>query len=163
MRYNATIKYENKSVTVKVTNKELECTMQLPEFLKRVRKTRGHTVQSTHLLTDYPTEDCLKYEEGKERIPRNYLKCFLNAYRLPMRIAQLGYEPERETKSKIAQRLVELRLQNEVSQIIVACELNIARSTYACYETGKNTPDIYTLIKIADYYKVSLDYLVGRY
>lgn len=48
--------------------------------------------------------------------------------------------------------------QNELSQII-----GITRTTYAGYENNKHEPDIKTLTKIADYYKVSLDYICGRY
>lgn len=163
MRYNATIKYEDRTVTIKVTNSELSGEFELKEFLKKVRETRNHVIQQTHMMTDYPTEECEAFESGAMRIPKHYLKCFARPYGLPMKLAQVGYDPEQETKSKLAQRLKELRLQHEVPQILVACELGIARSTYACYESGKNEPDIYTLVRIADYYKVSLDYLVGRY
>lgn len=163
MRYNATIKYEDKTVTIKVTNKILEGTFDLPEFLKLVRNSRNHTIQITHMLTDFETQDCEDYETGKQRIPKDYLKCFAPRYGLPMKISQLGYDEEEETKSKLAIRLKELRLSHVIPQKIFANEIGVARSTYACYETGKNEPDIYTLIKIADYYKVSLDYLVGRY
>lgn len=163
MRYNATIKYEDKTITLKVTNKELSGSFDLPIFLKKVRETRKHTIKQTHLMTDFETADCEGYENGSLRIPNDYLRCFAYAYKLPMKLKQLGYDPEKDAKSKLAQRLKELRIQNEMSQIMVACDLGIARSTYACYESGKNEPDVYMLVKIADYYRVSLDYLVGRY
>ena len=163
MRYITTIEYEGKKISVKVTNKELEGNFELPKFLKKVRELRGHSLQNTHMLTDYPEWDCEGYENGTKRIPKEYLRCFAFPYRLPMKLAQLGYDPEQDAKSKLAENLRKLRLENELPQIIVAAELGVARSTYACYETGKNEPDIYTLIKIADYYRVSLDYLVGRY
>ena len=41
--------------------------------------------------------------------------------------------------------------------------LGIAQTTYAGYETGRYEPDLETLTKIADYYKISIDYLIGRY
>lgn len=163
MRYNATIRYEGAEVTIKVTNKELEGSFELKEFLKKVRETRNHNIIATHMMTDYPTDECEAFESGEMRIPKDYLKCFARSYGLPMKLAQLGYDPEQETKSKLAQRLKELRLQHELSQMMVAFDLGVARSTYACYESGKNEPDIYTLVRIADYYKVSLDYLVGRF
>lgn len=162
MQYKTTILYENKKVEIKTTNKALEGKFSLPDFLKAVRIARNHDIIQTHLLTDYAKKDCEEFETGKQRIPRHYLKCFATPYRIPMKIAQLGYVPKEETKNKLAERLKELRLNHEVPQIIFAAELGIARSTYASYETGRNEPDIHTLIKIADYYKVSLDYLVGR-
>lgn len=163
MRYNTTIKYEDKSVTFKVTNSELSGTFELPDFLRRVRESRKHTIQTTHILTDFLTADCIAFEKGELRIPRKYLECFAMAYKLPMKLKQLGYDPQKAAKSKFAQRLTELREETAIPQAIVACELGIARSTYACYESGKNEPDIYMLIQIADYFRVSLDYLVGRY
>jgi len=48
-----------------------------------------------------------------------------------------------------------------LAQKQVATDLNIPTSTYNQYETGKRKPDIRTLRKIAKYYGVSLDYLVG--
>lgn len=163
MSYNATIKYEGKTVNIKVTVKAYEGTHDLPNFLKLVRETKGHTLQTTHMLTDYPIENVKTYEEGTQEIPQKYLKCFAHSYRIPMKIANLGHIPKEDIKNILATRIKQLRLENDIPQVIVASELEIARSTYAGYEIGKNEPDIYTLVKIADYYKVSLDYLVGRY
>lgn len=58
--------------------------------------------------------------------------------------------------------LKELRLQKGLRQIDIAKEFNIAKSTYCCYEKGINEPDIKTLIKLADYFYCSIDYLLGR-
>lgn len=41
--------------------------------------------------------------------------------------------------------------------------LNVKEDTYYKYEQGKNEPDIDTMIKLADYYNVSMDYISGRY
>lgn len=163
MRYSATIKYERGHAAIKVTSKLLEGDFTLPDFLKAVREAKGHTIKQTHLMTDFPTEDCEKYENGTLRIPQEYLKSFCIAYGLPVKLSILGYNPEKDTKNRLAENLKRLRMERDIPQIIAAAELGVARSTYACYETGKNEPDVYTLIKIADYYKVSLDYLVGRY
>lgn len=58
--------------------------------------------------------------------------------------------------------LKELRLQKGLRQIDIAKDFNIAKSTYCCYEKGINEPDIKTLIKLADYFDCSIDYLLGR-
>ena len=58
--------------------------------------------------------------------------------------------------------LTNLRITNKKSQAEVARELNINRVTYNNYETKKAIPPLDTLIKIADYYNVTLDYLVAR-
>lgn len=59
-------------------------------------------------------------------------------------------------------KLKELRKQNNKTQQDLATYLNIARSTYNGYELENNEPNLDTLIKLADFYNVTLDYLVGR-
>lgn len=58
--------------------------------------------------------------------------------------------------------LISLREKNNKTQRKVANDLDINFSTYNNYETNKATPPLETLIKIADYYNVTLDYLVAR-
>ena len=59
-------------------------------------------------------------------------------------------------------RLKELRQNIHYTQEKIANELNIARTTYRNYENGSREPSIDLLIKIADYFDVSLDFLCGR-
>ncbi len=55
----------------------------------------------------------------------------------------------------ISKILRKLRENSGLTQQQVAETLNIDRSTYAYYETGKTTPDINTIIKLAKIYNVS--------
>lgn len=59
-------------------------------------------------------------------------------------------------------RLKELRKKQNLTQEEFAKKIGIKTLTYNKQELEKNRPDIDTLIKFADYYDVSLDYLVGR-
>ncbi|MGM0472405.1 MAG: B12-binding domain-containing protein, partial [Bacillota bacterium] len=59
-------------------------------------------------------------------------------------------------------RLKELRQENNLRQKDLAEYLQLAQTTIANYEQQSRFPDQTTLIKIADYFNVSLDYLVGR-
>lgn len=59
-------------------------------------------------------------------------------------------------------RLQSLRVSKNLSQEDVAKILGVARSTYNGYETGNREMDYDTLLKLASFYKVSLDYLFGR-
>ena len=52
-----------------------------------------------------------------------------------------------------------LRKQLGLSQYALAKKLGLSRATYANYETGFTRPSLETLIHIADFYGVSLDYL----
>jgi transcriptional regulator with XRE-family HTH domain len=62
----------------------------------------------------------------------------------------------------IGDRLKKLREEQKVTQIKLAEILNISRDTYAQYEIDRRVPEYGTLEKLADYFDVSLDYLVGR-
>lgn len=55
-----------------------------------------------------------------------------------------------------------LRKTNKKTQSEVANYLGISQSAYQTYETGDSKPMLENLIKLADLYQVSLDYLVGR-
>lgn len=59
-------------------------------------------------------------------------------------------------------KLRELQKNSEFTIEENAKRLNLPKSTYNNYIIGTRQPDIETLIKLADYYNVSIDYLVGR-
>jgi DNA-binding XRE family transcriptional regulator len=66
-------------------------------------------------------------------------------------------------KMTIGEKLKECRKNKKMTQQEVAELLNIKQATYNGYENDKHLPDIKTLIKLADIYKTSLDYITGRY
>ena len=59
-------------------------------------------------------------------------------------------------------RLKELRENVGLRQIDVANETGIDQKTLSNYETGKTNPDSYALLKLADFFNVSIDYILGR-
>ena len=59
-------------------------------------------------------------------------------------------------------RLKQLRTARGVSQVRLAMELSVSQHTISRYETGEREPGIAELIRIADYFNVSLDYLLER-
>ena len=62
----------------------------------------------------------------------------------------------------LSERLFELRKEKSLSQEDAAKEIGIAYRSYRRYEAGEREPDASTLVLVADYYGVSIDYLVGR-
>lgn len=54
------------------------------------------------------------------------------------------------------------RKSKKVSQKELAQHLNVSRATYQSYENGRNEPSIDTLIKMADFFGVSVDTLIGH-
>ena len=58
-------------------------------------------------------------------------------------------------------RLRDLREDSDLTQQVVADFLNIKQSTYSQYENEKRQIPIEALIKLAKFYKVSTDYILG--
>lgn len=58
-------------------------------------------------------------------------------------------------------RLKELRKSKKINQQKLALKLNITQAAVSKYELGLSEPDIDTLIKIAEIFQVSVDYLIG--
>lgn len=59
-------------------------------------------------------------------------------------------------------RLRELRIEKGLTQLEVADKLEIKRASYTHYENGDRWPSNETLEALADFYDVSIDYLLGR-
>lgn len=64
--------------------------------------------------------------------------------------------------NKFGERLKEIREKNNLSRVQLASALNISPSTLAGYENGHRTPNIDFINKIADYFNVTADWLLGR-
>lgn len=58
-------------------------------------------------------------------------------------------------------RLKELRLEKNVSQLEIAKMLNMSKMAISHWEKGNSEPSIEQLKILADYFDVSIDYLVG--
>lgn len=63
---------------------------------------------------------------------------------------------------KFCERIRLLRTEKGMTQKEAAAGLDIGYRAYQCYEYDQRYPDVPGLIAIADYFDVSLDYLVGR-
>jgi len=56
-----------------------------------------------------------------------------------------------------------IRRAKGYSQLKVAMDLSISREALSYYETGKRSPDIQMLLRLSEYFDVSIDYLIrGR-
>ena len=63
---------------------------------------------------------------------------------------------------QLANNLRRLRTENNYTQEQIGEKLNISRQAYSNYETGKRIPDIDMLIRIADFYEVTLEQLITQ-
>lgn len=59
-------------------------------------------------------------------------------------------------------RLKELRKSRGISQLKLAMDLSMNQNSISRYESGAREADYATLIKFADYFNVSIDYLLER-
>lgn len=59
-------------------------------------------------------------------------------------------------------RLKQLRKEQQITQVKLSLDLNMSQNTISRYENGIRNADYNTLIQLADYFNVSLDYLLGR-
>ncbi|EAC5167531.1 XRE family transcriptional regulator [Listeria monocytogenes] len=59
-------------------------------------------------------------------------------------------------------RLKQLRKNNNKTQEDISKILGISRGAYSHIENGRNEPDMETLVKLADIFEVSTDYLLGK-
>ncbi|MBD8974770.1 MAG: XRE family transcriptional regulator [Clostridiales bacterium] len=62
----------------------------------------------------------------------------------------------------IYKNLKSIREDNDIKQREIAQVLNVSQNTYSQYETGIIAITAEVLIKLADYYNVSIDYLLDR-
>lgn len=62
----------------------------------------------------------------------------------------------------VIKRIRDLREDGDLYQRELAQYLGIDQSTYSDYESGRINIPIDMLIKLADFYKVNIDYVVGR-
>ena len=62
----------------------------------------------------------------------------------------------------VYQRIRDLREDHDWNQAYVAEKIGITQTTYSKYELGKVNIPLDMIIKLADLYHVSLDYLTGR-
>ena len=59
-------------------------------------------------------------------------------------------------------RLRTLRKERKITQLKMAMDLNMSQNSISRYETGERQADYETLIKFADYFNVSVDFLLER-
>ena len=65
-------------------------------------------------------------------------------------------------KNKFSERINELRIENNLSRAELAQKLNVSVRLISYWENGQRECDFDMIIKIADLFSVSIDYLIGR-
>ncbi len=61
-----------------------------------------------------------------------------------------------------SERIIQLKLNKKLLQKDIANAIGVTARNYQRYEKGEQQPTLPIIIKLADYFDVSIDYLVGR-
>ena len=89
------------------------------------------------------------------------LQSFFSFLEKPLYFAKCkGYNVKKEVL--IVKKLKQLRKAHKLTAKQLAEIINVSESTISLYENGKREPDFKTLLNIANYFNVSVDYLLGK-
>jgi len=69
---------------------------------------------------------------------------------------------DKEIRSKISTALVNMREANDLTQTEAGAIVGVSKTTYATWEQGRSMPNLDTMIRLAQYYNVSMDAICGR-
>lgn len=128
------------------------------EKLKQIKKEKGFTFKKISSLSGVPLRTIEDMFAGRTKPRIDTVEAIEKA----LGISRFSVEEETKTQVSKNFKLKELRKSLCLTQQQVAMNLGIAQQKYQQYESGKYQPDIDTLIKIADFFDVTLDYLLGR-
>ena len=68
----------------------------------------------------------------------------------------------KDIKMTFPERIIQLKIERKLLQKDIATGINITVRNYQRYEKGEQQPTLPVIVALADYFGVSLDYLVGR-
>ena len=63
---------------------------------------------------------------------------------------------------KFGERLKELRQEKNIGQVELAAKIGVSKGIISLWEQGKREPTLSSLVAIADYFSITIDYLIGR-
>ena len=110
------------------------------------------------------------YESGKREIPMHLMIILADYYGVPIDYlagrSDSDYS-EHITKAepdspRLYHKIRDIREDHDMPQREIAAVLEITPQQYQLYESGKREMPMHLFIKLAEYYEVTIDYLVGR-
>jgi transcriptional regulator with XRE-family HTH domain len=153
---------ENKYNTIIYTCQDNEVILlrSVGEILKVARLKAGYTQKEIAKYFGI-SERTYQYYESSEREPT--IEILIEAANFfNVSIDYLVGRSFTQKRSVFSERIRELREKREVTQKQIASEIDVTERQWHKYELGEKTPEFDSLIALADYFGVSLDYLVGR-
>ena len=129
--------------------------MNVGERIKQLRKEKKLTLKELSHKADISISFLSDIENGRSNPSLERLKDIAEA--LDTTISYLLGET-----SDLGKRIKELRTEKNISQNEMAKILGITQQAVSAYEKGLREPDLETLKKTANFFNVSIDYLLGR-
>lgn len=126
--------------------------MDIGKEMRRKRNTVGLSVEEVAAKVGVPSEDIYQLEIGRtKRLDFHLLG------RLALLYEELDTRPV-----TFGLRLRTVREEKGLCQTTTSKKLGLSRSALSMYERDERQPEFSKLIEIADFYGVSVDYLLGR-
>ncbi|WMM24089.1 helix-turn-helix transcriptional regulator [Tissierella sp. MB52-C2] len=140
--------------------------MSLSENLKKLRSCKGLTQEEVSKDLNMNRATYAHYETGRREPDVGTLKLLANYFNVTTdellgEYSSISKNNSLVTESKLANRIKELRTELDLTQEEFGKIFGIVKSTVSLYESGKSTPDDEIKKAIAEYFNVSLDYLMG--
>lgn len=129
--------------------------------LKKLREEKSLTQNELAKIFNISPSAVGMYERNKRTPDFNLLIDFAKFFEVSTDYL-LDYKNESFPEKSFADRLKILREENNLTQLELAQKFNITSQTISQYERGIRTPDFSLLDSIANYFGVSVDYLLGR-
>ena len=137
--------------------------MNVGEYIKKLRIDAGLSQEELGKQLGVQRAAVQKWECGRvQNLKRDIIKKLSIIFNVPPASFIEVYSNDIQSDALLSQKLKELRLNKGLTQIEFAKTFNIANGTVGNWETGKREPDYEMLSRIADFYGVTIDYLLGR-
>ncbi|MDR1193456.1 MAG: helix-turn-helix transcriptional regulator [Peptococcaceae bacterium] len=131
--------------------------INIADIIKKGRVKTGHTIESAAKALNMGIDEYEKYEKGELQPDYTNIGLFIKQFRLSQSLKNVVYNPN---TPYYALKLRQLRIKHGYRLKDVAEKMQISLHTYAGYESGRNEPDIKTLIKIAELYDTFVDKII---
>lgn len=137
-----------------------EKSSKMAKQLKEVRKSRGLTQEQVAEALRVSVGTISGYERGYRRPDPDMIVQLADLYDVSTDYI-LGRHTITQT-NVFGQKIREMRISKELTPDALSKSLDISSDILTSYEAGTRTPDLYIAEKLATYFGVSVDYLLGR-
>jgi len=154
------ITYKEKYLRYRTKDPVLSGYYTLHEYIDVLRRAAGISFEDMAKVTTYSEKSFREMIlDPAQDIMQSELRHLQKAFPIPKNVVQFADDDVRPIHAK---RMQELRRERGWSQEEVAKKLGVAQTTYAGYEVGRSEPDFKTLVQIAEVYRETTDYILGR-